>query len=70
MKADTATDLAAIWQAFVAIAAPTPKPPARVSQHTWTPSKYWRQGVETSPGNEAYPGCKVCGLTREKHTLS
>lgn len=64
----TDAELQALWDRFVDIVAPRRFPtPAPVPPHDWTPSKWYRAGVETSPGHEAYPGCIVCGVSKERH---
>ena len=60
-------ELARLWDHFMAIVTPSRPAPVRTSPHAWTPSRYWRTGVETSPGQEAYPGCVVCGRPYDDH---
>ena len=63
-------ELRSLWDRFITIVCP-PRPlqpqPWR-PLHVWTASKWWRACVYTSPGREAYPGCRVCGVTRDNHS--
>lgn len=66
----TDAELRALWDKFIEIVAPRRAPLVaghRTPTHAWKPGRYWRAGVETSPGREAYPGCGLCGLNRERH---